>query len=156
MTNENCLENIKCPACGNEDTFRVEVTTMATVTDDGAEVDHGDMQWDKDSYAECDDCDRHGQLSDFFMAPPGVSPPAAVNASDDVPGTNITETHRHVFNALTSGRYENFALFSCFVNGSPTAAIVAITGDGDSFDIRPLFVAVTGDMRLSDHEGRLA
>ena len=29
--------------------------------------------------------------------------------------TNITEEHRHAFQARTSGQYHNFALFSCFV-----------------------------------------
>jgi len=66
MTNTNCLEGVKCPACGNEDDFRIEVTTMATVTDDGAEVDHGDMKWDSDSYAECATCAEYGPLSRFM------------------------------------------------------------------------------------------
>ncbi len=67
--------------------------------------------------------------------------------------TNITERHRETFNALASGRYDNFALFSCFVNGTPSAAIVTITRHGEEFDITPLFVAVTEDMRLTDHDG---
>lgn len=29
--------------------------------------------------------------------------------------TNITQAHRAAFNALTSGEFANFALFSCFV-----------------------------------------
>jgi hypothetical protein len=64
MTNTNCLENIKCPACGNEESFRIAATTIVTVTDDGTE-DHGDMEWDDDSYAECPKCHRHGTLKDF-------------------------------------------------------------------------------------------
>ena len=28
--------------------------------------------------------------------------------------TNISEEHHHAFEALTSGSYENLALFSCF------------------------------------------
>jgi hypothetical protein len=67
-TNTNCLEGVTCPACGNEDTFRIEVTAMATVTDDGAEVEHGDMDWDETRYAECARCHEHGKLS-HFMAP---------------------------------------------------------------------------------------
>jgi hypothetical protein len=70
--------------------------------------------------------------------------------------TNITDRHRETFNALASGRYDNFALFSCFLNGTPTAAIVAIARDGEDFDITPLFVAVTEEMRLTDHDGRRA
>ena len=31
--------------------------------------------------------------------------------------TNITDEHRRAFEALTSSRYENFALVSCFCGG---------------------------------------
>jgi hypothetical protein len=37
--------------------------------------------------------------------------------------TNITADHRTSFEVLASGDYRNFALFSCFVNGEPAAAI---------------------------------
>ena len=40
--------------------------------------------------------------------------------------TDITEQHRHVFQALTSGRFDNFVLFSCQADGSPAAAIVTV------------------------------
>lgn len=40
--------------------------------------------------------------------------------------THITEPHRHAFEALVSGEYDNFAL-SCFIDGSPDAAIVSVT-----------------------------
>ena len=40
--------------------------------------------------------------------------------------TNITAEHRAAFEALTSGRFDNFALFSCFVEGEPAAAIRAL------------------------------
>ena len=64
MTNTNCLEGIKCPACGNEDRFRIAGRTLFTVTDEGTE-DYGDSEWDDDSYAECTECYRHGTLKDF-------------------------------------------------------------------------------------------
>ena len=57
--------------------------------------------------------------------------------------TNITARHRAAFEALVSGDYRNFALFSCFVNGEPAAAIVAINQDGGDYAITPLFVSVT-------------
>ena len=41
--------------------------------------------------------------------------------------TNITADHRAAFEALISGEYANFALFSCFVNGEPASAIAAVT-----------------------------
>ena len=68
----------------------------------------------------------------------------------------INQHHVSAFEALTSGDYANFALFSCHVNGQPAAAIVAVTPDGDNFTITPLFVSVTPDMILTDHDGVLA
>ena len=41
--------------------------------------------------------------------------------------TNITDEHRRAFEALTSSRYENFALVSCFSAGKPVAAIATVT-----------------------------
>ena len=70
--------------------------------------------------------------------------------------TNITPEHRAAFEALTSGDFGNFALFSCFVNGVPAAAIVAVNRDGDEYLITPLFVSVTESLDLTDHDGRPA
>lgn len=68
--------------------------------------------------------------------------------------TNITAEHRAAFEALVSGEYDNFALFSCFVAGEPAAAIVAVNRDGKEYIVRPLFVAITPKMVLTDHDGR--
>jgi hypothetical protein len=68
--------------------------------------------------------------------------------------TNITADHCAAFEALTSGDYATFALFSCFVNGEPAAAIVAINRDGEEYIVSPLFVALTSGMTLTDHDGR--
>jgi hypothetical protein len=70
--------------------------------------------------------------------------------------TNITADHRAAFEALTSGDYRNFALFSCFVNGEPAAAIVAVSQDSDNYAITPLFVSVTPSLTLTDHDGHPA
>ena len=77
--------------------------------------------------------------------------------------TNITEEHRRAFAALASGEHDNFALFSCFCGGSPAAAIVAVNprppaeeGGEPEIELRPLFVSITDDMVLTDHEGREA
>ena len=67
--------------------------------------------------------------------------------------TNITAEQRAIFEALVSGDYDNFALFSCFLGGEPAAAIVAVNRDGDDYTITPLFVAVTPGMALTDHHG---
>ena len=70
--------------------------------------------------------------------------------------TNITADHRAAFEALVSGDYANFALFSCFVNGEPAAAIVAVNRDGDGYAMTPLFVSVTPSLSLTDHDGQPA
>ena len=74
--------------------------------------------------------------------------------------TNITEQHRHAFEALKSGAYDSFAVSSCFCNGKPASAIVSIQPPGvdgeDEYVIHPLFVSITSDMILTDHEGRKA
>ena len=73
MTNTNCLEGIKCPACGNEDRFRIAATSLFTVTDDGTE-DYTEVDWDDDSYADCPECHRHGALKDFRAKPSPLPP----------------------------------------------------------------------------------
>ena len=75
--------------------------------------------------------------------------------------TNITEEHRRAFEALTSGDHDNFALFSCFCNHQPAAAIVAVnecasaeeTGEPE-FHIKPLFISIVDGLVLTDHDGR--
>ena len=73
--------------------------------------------------------------------------------------TNIRPDHISAFEALTSGEHDNFALFSCFLDGEPAVAIVAVTPpeieDGE-YQITPLFVGVTKDMVLTDHDGTAA
>ena len=74
------------------------------------------------------------------------------------PKTNITQEHLDDFNAIASGKYANIALFSCFCNGEPTAAIVAINPEPGQTEglvnIKPMFVAVTPGMKLVDHDGQ--
>ena len=77
--------------------------------------------------------------------------------------TNITPDHRRAFEALTSGRFDNFCLVSCFVNGEPTAAIAAVNvtppaeeGGEPEYLISPIFVCPTAAMTLTDHDGREA
>lgn len=74
MTNINCLEGVKCPACGNEDRLLIASHVIAEVTDDGADVAspmYGTgFEWDDGSYARCPECDREGTLRDFRDVPP--------------------------------------------------------------------------------------
>ena len=74
--------------------------------------------------------------------------------------TNITKDHRRAFEALTSGRFNNFCLVLCFVDGEATAAIAAVTVNPPTADgrepeylISPLFICPTAAMTLTDHEG---
>ena len=75
--------------------------------------------------------------------------------------TNITDEHRRAFEALTSGRYENFPSVFCFCGGNPAPAIATVTvhlagedGGEDKYLITPPFVSVVPGMRLNDHDGR--
>jgi len=70
-----------------------------------------------------------------------------------MPDTNIKEHHKEAFEALTSGKYDNFGLFSCFVNGEPACALVATTRHDGEPGIVPLFVSITPSMVLTDHDG---
>ena len=80
-----------------------------------------------------------------------------------MPHTNITQDHRRAFEALTSGRFDNFCLVSCFVDGEPTAAIATVNISPRAEDcgepeylVSPLFVCPTAAMTLTDHDGREA
>jgi hypothetical protein len=68
--------------------------------------------------------------------------------------TNIAQAHREWLQAVRDGAVSNLALFSCFVNGDPAAAIVAVNSDGADYVLTPPFVTVTDAMRLTDHDGR--
>ena len=77
--------------------------------------------------------------------------------------TNITAAHNRALAALTSGAYENFALFSGCVDAMPASAIAAVSvnppaGDGGEAEylVHPGFVSGTDSMRLTAHAGRPA
>jgi hypothetical protein len=83
MTNDNCLEGIRCPACGNEAEFHIAVHCVVTVTDEGVD-DATDHVWDDDSYTRCPDCDEDGELAEFRGQ-----------------GLNAEKALRHVLRTLT-------------------------------------------------------
>lgn len=78
MTNENCLEGIRCPKCRNEDVFHIVCTTYAVVKDDGAEA-FGDMEWDDESRATCAECHQTGPLKEFRTKPDLPPDPDGMN-----------------------------------------------------------------------------
>lgn len=65
MPNTNCLENMACPQCGQREQFCIQVTTLATVVDNGI-MDTGDNSWDDDSYAQCDECGWTGTVIQLY------------------------------------------------------------------------------------------
>jgi hypothetical protein len=71
MININCVENIKCPACGNQHRFIIAACVMADVTDDGADIAspmHGNgFEWGDDGYTRCPECDKEGTLKEFYV-----------------------------------------------------------------------------------------
>ena len=64
MTNSNCLENVRCPKCGQEDRFKIVALITCDVTDDGSEP-VGDHEWDDHSATRCSECGFDGELKDF-------------------------------------------------------------------------------------------
>lgn len=62
--NENCLEGMECPACGQSDRFTITFTGSADVTDDGSD-DAGDHEWDEKSDCICAECNQMGIVKDF-------------------------------------------------------------------------------------------
>lgn len=72
--------------------------------------------------------------------------------------TNITQEHIDWFMELRHDKMDQeFGLFSCFLDGEPTAAIVRAYREPDgAMHIRPLFIAITPGMKLVDHDGKEA
>ena len=62
--NENCLEDMGCPECGNRERFKIEMTAVIEICDEGTE-DHGDTEWDDKSYCECFVCSLSGKVRNF-------------------------------------------------------------------------------------------
>jgi hypothetical protein len=73
---------------------------------------------------------------------------------DAAPATNIKPEHVLALEAFRAGQGE-FGLFSCFVNGEPAAAFCYADTDPETglSRLQPLFVSVTPNMDLRDHEG---
>jgi len=66
-SNTNCLEGMKCPKCGQEDSLKIEATCLFTVTDDGTEDEGNGHEWDDTNYCECPGCAHHGTVADFTI-----------------------------------------------------------------------------------------
>jgi hypothetical protein len=64
MANDNCLEGLRCPRCGQEDQLLITAMITCVVTDDGSEP-VGDHYWDDDSVTRCPGCGYQGTLEAF-------------------------------------------------------------------------------------------
>ena len=53
--NENALQGMQCPECGHYEDFRITITTVAIVSDEGVES-MGDKDWDDTSACSCQAC----------------------------------------------------------------------------------------------------
>ena len=64
--NENCLEDMACPVCGQRERFKIEMKAIIEIRDEGTE-DHGDTDWDGNSWCECpeSECRHEGKARDF-------------------------------------------------------------------------------------------
>lgn len=82
MENENCLNGIQCPKCGNQDRFLIEAMVIAEVTDDGADLasprDGNGFEWNDNSHCRCPECEHFGPLQMFSTQ---------TNVSSDSAGT---------------------------------------------------------------------
>jgi hypothetical protein len=68
MPNTNCLAGMKCPSCGYEECFDINVTTTVRMRDDGSDPDSGsgsDIEWDGTSLCHCGACSFFSQVKDF-------------------------------------------------------------------------------------------
>jgi hypothetical protein len=69
LYNENCLEAMRCPQCGSLGPFKITVTTVLLVDDEGIDNEGIDNMWDKQSRCECRDCYNVGTAADFHEEP---------------------------------------------------------------------------------------
>lgn len=63
--NTNCLEGLKCPKCGYDESIHVLSSVWVTVFDDGTEYHDCGPEYDDDSWADCPECNYHGKLVDW-------------------------------------------------------------------------------------------
>lgn len=70
--NENCLEGMACPSCGDFGPFRIDVTQsgLTVVTDMGTEFGvEGDTEWGDDATCVCMECSYRSVVREFRGGP---------------------------------------------------------------------------------------
>lgn len=66
MTNTNCLEDFRCPACGYTESFRLVATCVIKLYDSGIE-DSEEFEWEDRNWCQCCNCGHDGSVSDFSI-----------------------------------------------------------------------------------------
>jgi DNA-directed RNA polymerase subunit RPC12/RpoP len=64
--NTNVLEDIACPNCGSRSCFKIIVSCIADVLDDGIDGTE-DSDWDEQSHIDCKECQHSGIVKDFTV-----------------------------------------------------------------------------------------
>src|SRR5690625_987226 len=64
MLNDNALENITCPNCGQNTSFSITATADFDVTDEGT-GDYSNVEWDGSSLIRCQRCNQSGEVNQF-------------------------------------------------------------------------------------------
>lgn len=78
MPNTNVLEGMRCPKCGSEEPFRINISMDAEVSDNGTDVNsHMDIEWEDGSRCECLACDHVGSVREFEIDPQPQTPERA-------------------------------------------------------------------------------
>lgn len=74
--NQNCLEGMSCPLCGDFGPFKIFVTQsgMTEVSDDGTDFINGDTEWGEDSDCECIACGYSAKVRQFSGEPESAKP----------------------------------------------------------------------------------
>ena len=63
--NENCLQGLECPQCGNHKKLRICCQTFVEMTDMGS-GEHEDLEYDSESWCMCPNC-GHGETLGGFQ-----------------------------------------------------------------------------------------
>ena len=64
MSNVNCLKGIRCPSCGSDGPFDINVYAVARVFDDGIDEITG-AEWRDNDVCSCPVCGRNGTVDEF-------------------------------------------------------------------------------------------
>lgn len=66
--NTNHLQGMKCPKCGSEGPFHIEISQIVILHDDGTEDPYSDSHWGDNSYCYCPSCDFDDDVHEFKVS----------------------------------------------------------------------------------------